>query len=391
MTPIPTLQQIYNGILSDLQTELGVVISLIGRVFLRAMAAVQAGKLKLLYLTLGIIQKNIWPDTADPEALGGTLERFGRVKLGRNPFPAVAGQYDIDVTGTIGGIIKAGTTFKSNDDSAHPGILYVVDNDFTLASSPDTVTVRALTAGDAGQLNNLDGLTATAPIALVDALAFVSAEVVQPLEAETTEAYRQAVLNSFRLEAQGGAGADYRIWSADAQGVKTVYPYAKTGQPCELDLFIEATVVDSIDGKGTPSATTISDVETVVEFNPDTTLLLNERGRRPISAFNIDFQAVTPYDVDINIPGGSFTAAQKAAITTALEDFINLIRPFVPSCDILSEKNDILDVNKIIGVIINVVPGASFSTPTFEVGGVTYTTYTFINGNIPFPNSVTFI
>src|SRR4051812_1989999 len=121
MITIPTLVELYNAIKSDLETEFGATIPVVGKSFLRVFAACQAAKLKLYYLTVGKLQKNIFVDTADPESLGGTLERFGRVKLGRNPFPAQAGQYKIGVSGSIGAVIKSSTTFKSDDNSLSPG------------------------------------------------------------------------------------------------------------------------------------------------------------------------------------------------------------------------------------------------------------------------------
>lgn len=81
---IPTTQELYTSIKSDLETELNINIPVFGKIFLRALAAVQAAKLKLYYLAIASVQKNIFPDTADPESIGGTLERFGIVKLGRN-------------------------------------------------------------------------------------------------------------------------------------------------------------------------------------------------------------------------------------------------------------------------------------------------------------------
>ena len=390
MIKIPTLKELFDDVIADLESQLTVTIPILGPIFLRGLAAVQAAKLKLFYLTIGQLQKNIFVDTADPESTGGTLERFGRIKLNRNPFPATAAKYDIDVTGTIGATIPAGTTFKSDDDSLNPGKLYILDTAFELLTSPDTITVRALEAGIDSKLAISDTLTATAPIATVDQSATVSAENVIPLAAETIEAYRQAAIDSYRLEPQGGAAADYRLWSADAQGVRLVYPFAKSGAANEINLHVEANFVDSTDGKGTPTAAILTAVEAVVEFNPDDTKPLNERGRRPLGVFDIHFLAITIATVDIDIPGLTATAAQKTAIETALAALIFDIRPFVAAADVLANKNDILDTNKIISTILSVIPGASFGTVTLEVNGVYVNTYTFENGEIPSLDNVTF-
>lgn len=390
MITIPTLNQLYTSILNDLQTQYGVSISLVGRVFLRAQAAVQAGKLKLFYLAVGNLQKNIFPDTADSESIGGTLERFGRIKLGRNPFPATAGQYELTVTGTIGGILPASTQFKSDDDSLNPGLIYILDNAVTLTATSQTIIVRALTTGLEGKLNLLDTLSPTAPIALVNSgpgSAYVSTETVTPLAAETIENYRTAILNSFRLEAQGGAATDYRLWSQDAQGVERVYPYAKTGIQGEIDLYVEATIADSIDGKGTPTAQILSDVEDVVNFSPDTTLPVNENGRRPLQVM-VNYYPVTIKTIVITITGyQGLTAPIQATLLAAIQSTVDAIRPFVAAADVLADKNDILDTNKLIGSIIGAKPGAVFTSVSFTVNAVSLSTYTFNNGNIPYLNT----
>ncbi|HYG50089.1 MAG TPA: baseplate J/gp47 family protein, partial [Flavobacteriales bacterium] len=281
MITIPTLQQLNTSIKTALETAYGIVIPTTGKSFLRALVAVQAGKLKEFYLAVANTQKNIFPDTADPESLGGTLERFGRVKLGRNPFPAVAAKYQVTITGSNGVVIPALTQWKSDDDALSPGIVFTLDNPFTMPGTSGTIQLRSLTPGLEGKLNISDKLTITAPIANIDSKVTVQSEITAPQAAETTEEYRTAILNSYRLEPQGGAGGDYRIWAADAQGVKTVYPYAKSGATGEIDLYVEAKIADSIDQKGTPSNAMLTAVKGVVEFNPDITLPLNERGRRP--------------------------------------------------------------------------------------------------------------
>ena len=246
MNNIPTLNELYTQILSDLESSesINITIPLFGKNFLRAMAMVQAAKMKLLYLRVGFVQKNIFVDTADSEAIGGTLERFGRVKLGRNPFPARAAEYTIEVTGTIGATIPASTVFRSDDDSLNPTKLYILDNAYTLVSATDTVLVRALEAGNGSQLLVGDTMTSTIPLANVNQVGEVTIESVEPLAAETIEQYRRITIEAFRLEAQGGAGADYRLWAFDVQAVQQSYPYAKSGNANEVDLYIEATIGD---------------------------------------------------------------------------------------------------------------------------------------------------
>lgn len=391
MITIPTLSELYDAVKTDLETKFGDSIPSFGKNFLRVLAAVQAGKLRIYYLAIGHLQKNIFVDTAEPEATGGTLERFGRVKLGRNPFAATQGQYQIQVTGTVGSIILVGTVFKSNDDSTHPEKLFIVDTQLELAASPATLVVRALEAGLDSEMAIGEGMTATIPIAGVNGATIVTAVEEAPLDAETLEDYREKALIAFRTEPNGGAASDYRLWSQDAQGVERVYPYAKSGATAEINLFIEATLVDSLDGKGTPTAAIIDAVEEVVEFDPDTTKPLNERGRRPLGVFQVNYLPVTIKEIDITIPDYvNSTAEIEALITAALIEMISEIRPFIAGADILADRNDILDTNKIIATIIASKPGSVFGAIVLEVDSIPLSTYTFVFGNIPHLNSVVF-
>lgn len=392
MTTIPTISQLYTAIKADLTSAYGDPIPVFGKVFLRAIAIVQAGKLKIYYLALGLVQKNIFIDTADPENVGGTLERFGRVKLNRNPFPATAGQYTVQVTGTIGATIVASTRFKSNDDSLSPGVFFILDSTHILVATTDSITIRALTPGLDSKQQIGDGLTATGPIAGVNALVLVTAEVVEPLAAEGIEEYRSKGLDSYRLEPQGGADSDYRLWSADAQGVKQTYPYAKSGFANEIDLFIEAVIADSTDGKGTPSALLLAAVEAVVEFDPDTTKPLNDRGRRPLGVFQVHYLPITPKNIDIQITGFvGITSDIQTLIFDSMKQALSTIRPFVAGADILANKNDIFGQNQIISIILTVRPGSIFGVIQLSVSGTPVSIYTFTQGNIPFLNSITYV
>lgn len=381
MTNIPTLQQLYAQVLADLEQELNITIPVFGKSFLRALAAVQAAKLKLIYLALGNVQKNIFIDTADPESQGGTLERFGRVKLRRNPFPAVAGVYTVSVTGTLGAVIPASTTFKSDDTSASPGKLFVLDSAFTL-DGINLISIRALEPGTDSRLVVSNTLTVTAPIALADSQVTVTAETTEPLPAEDIEQYRRLGIQAYRLEPQGGSQSDFRLWASDVQGVKQSYPFATPAQTAEVDLYIESTI-----GDGTASSGLLQDVKDSIELpTPD------RPSRLPLGVFEVNYLSVTPLDVDIQITGFvGITPEIETLLENALISELSNIRPFVSGIDVLSEKNDIFDVNRIISVILSARPGSVFGAVQLTVDGNIVSTFTFQNGDIPKFNSLTFV
>jgi uncharacterized phage protein gp47/JayE len=383
MNNIPTLNQLYNQIIADFESSgaFDITIPVFGKNFLRGLAMVQAAKLKIYYLLIGKVQKNIFADTADSEANGGTLERFGRVKLNRNPFAAIAGVYDVEVTGLIGSTIQASTTFKSDDNSLNGGYLFVLDETFILTSTTDTISLRALTSGLESRLIVGDTLTSTQPISGVNSQVEVTAITTIPQSAETIEEYRRKTLEAYRLEPQGGSGADYRLWAFEVQGVKQAYPYATSGFNNEIDLFIEA-----IDGDGVPTNDLLDDVRDNIELPTST-----RPARKPLGIFQINYLPIETWDIDIVINDFvDLTTEIEEEIEEAIIDVISQIRPFVSSVDILSERNDIISKNIIIQTILNTRSGSVFGAIDLSVNGNPVTSSQFLFGRIPLFNSLTF-
>jgi len=391
MTTIPTREQIYNSIIEDIENEFSITVSPFGRSLFKTLAAVLAGVLKMGYLFTGNVQRQVLPDLADPEAIGGTLERHGELRLGRKPFPAKSASYTATVTGINASVIPASRTWKSDDTSAAPGYLYIIDNSFTLSGTSGTITIRALTPGAISRLVAGNTLTITSPLPGINPTITILAETIAPKAAETIEEYRQKVIQSYRLEPQGGSKGDYRLWGYDAQGVRQIYPYAVSGSNNEVNVYVEATIADSVDGFGTPTSDILDDVAAVIEYSPDTTLTLAERGRRPLGLFAANVLAIDVQAVNITIPSFvDLTAEKQATILAALTEALYNIRPFADGIDVVAERNDILDIARISSVILQAIPGSSFAAPTFTVAGVPLPTYTFDTGEIPYLDTITY-
>jgi len=380
MADIPTLQELKTQIENDLRTELGITTTWVGKVILRVIATVQAAKLKLYYLAIGEVQKNLFADTANSEADGGTLERFGRTKLNRNPFPAGAGIYTLNVTGSAGGTIPKGAVYKSTSNSKSPEKLFSVEAEVTLTGATGQIQVRALEAGTDARLLEADELELTAPIADVDNLADVDSVDTAPTTAETTEEYRDNVLEAFQLEAQGGAATDYRLWALDVQGVRTAYAYVKDGEPFAVQSFIEALPDDSEPGEppGVPPTSMLDDVADVYELDPDTSKPLAERGRRPLGVYNLEVLAVVPIPVIVRIYDLSDTSASvKDTIEAAIEAFLYEIRPYIAGAD-GNNRNDVLYLSRLNAAISDALASTVFYTNVeMNVDSSDVTSYAF--------------
>jgi uncharacterized phage protein gp47/JayE len=377
----PKLSELQASILAAFETRFDTINRGLKATF-RTLAQVLAGQLRLVYLYSADVQRNVFPDLADKEVDGGTLERFGRARLGRDPFPATAGIYLVDIKGVAGGVVRQGVIFKSTS-----GYNYSNEAAFTLTGATGQIEVRSLTTGLEARLQVGAKITATEPMLNVDSSATVNQETETPLNAEDIEDYRAKILQSFRIEAQGGASGDYRLWAADAQGVEKVYPF--TGNPGQINLYIEATEEDSIDGNGTPSQTIIDNVEEVVILDPDTTKNINERGRLPMGVYEINYLPIATVPVSVNILGytGNISEAQTL-LADAFKLYFKTIRPYVAPVDEVDSSN--LSSQRLIGIASDALPiEYTFTSLEMIIAAVPVSVRKFINGDIPIVGTIT--
>lgn len=388
--PIPSISDLYNKIASDLKNKLGIIVIAI-KFVINALSAVLAAQLKLLYLYLVDVQNNQFPDTADTAANGGTLERQGLMYLGRLPFAATGGIYTANVTGVDGSLIPKGTQFLSNAGTNAPGNLYTNDSDYYLTGTSGSLPIRSLLQGASYLLNIGDTLTPTAPIIGVNSIVTISAVTQVPVNAEDPEVYRQAVLNALRLQPQGGSKTDYREWATDANGVRLVYPYVKNGEPGTVQVYVEAVTSSSTDGHGTPSGGLLTEVAAVIEMDPDATLPIGKRGRRPIQA-NVEVLPINPIPVDIVITSLQVnTSTVRDNISANVSTYLYGVRPYISGSDLPRDKNDVLSAVKLQSVVNDTIGTANtFLAFTMSVNGVAVNVFTYTLANIPYLRNVTY-
>lgn len=386
---IPTLQDLEDQIMNSYATEFGISVDDLGDTF-KIDAKVTAALLYPFYLTTGRIENNIFPDLADED----TLLRYGNGLLGRGLKPATSGEYSVEVTGTVGQTISAGTTFKSNDDSKSPGYLYVLDFDYTLTSETDSIQLRALTSGLKSSLIIGDQLTSTQPLTAIDDEIEVTATVTTPSDAEEIDSYREDVLEALRLEPQGGSPSDYRLWALDVAEVRTVYPYLKPNNIGDIDIYIEATEENSESIIGVPSQAIIDDVYKKPSGGDAESgaIIYNEsegRGRKPVGIYSVDAYPVEPVSIDLEFTDLTNIAARDE-IQSTVDDYLYNIRPFIAGAASLLDKNDILTVGQLISIVVGVLDeqGGTFSDLSMRVDSDLVNTYTFTYGFYPYLRNI---
>ena len=390
MKTIPTIKDIYGQIEKDLKNKLNLQDTEL-KLVVDAIASVFSGQIKLVYLYLYDIQKNSFPDTADPESEGGMLSRLGYIFLGRYPFPASDGYYTAIVTGIENSKLRSQLTFKSNDEALNIGKMFILDSEHTMSGGENIITIRSLDAGLGSLLNPGDKLNITEPVLGADAVITIQNVVTRPTSPESTDDYRQKILDIIQIEPFGGARGDYRIWSTDARGVKRVYPYVKENESGTVQIYVEATTDDSVDGEGTPSLSLMDEVKDVIELDPDQTKPINERGRKPIQA-NIEVLPISVRYVTINIGGlNNRSEEEKTNLFNGILNYIQTVRPFIQGADLDRNRNDILSSGKLQGIALDSLNKSNyFNTFTMYVDGQIETQFQFSRANIPVLREITY-
>lgn len=390
MAYIPTIQELYQNIANDLKNKLNLSDDDLKKV-LDAFALVIAAQFKLNYLSLSDIQNNVFPDTADSAINGGTLDRHGLIQLNRLQKPATNGVFEVSVISVVGSQLRSGLTFKSNDDSLNPGKIYILDSEEITTSNPQIIEIRSIDGGIDFGLDIGNTLTITEPVIGVEQNVSVISVIEQPLAAESEEAFRKAIIDSIQLEPQGGSKTDYRLWAADAQGVRNTYPYVKDGAAGTVQIFVEATVIDSVDSNGTPSQPILNEVAEVIEFDPDITKPLAERGRRPIQAI-IEVLPIVINPIDVTITSLNINTVEiQNSIRENIKQYLSGVRPFVAGGDLARNKNDILYSARIQSVVTDVLDASNFFSDFLVfVNGVQQNSYLFSKENIPYLRNLVF-
>ena len=376
MTTIPTLGSLSSTIKSNIQSALGIVLSIIFPLFLAALPTVLAAQFWLLYIFIGQVQTNLSTYYCDY----ATLLRRGQEILGRLPFPATAGVYVVSVTGTAGSIISGNQVFISSVTSASPNQTFIITGGaYVMTGLGDAITITAQQAGLIGTLNVGDTLTPVSPILGVNNLVTVGIIDTVAADGETEAEYRQKVIEKIQTQAGSWSAADYRLVGTEVAGVQQTYAYATSGAPAQVTVYLQGEV------PGTPiSATIISNY--IAALAPV----------QPLGVWFANCIASTIVNMDVTItaaPFAALTSAQQTLVTAALTAFINTVTPFIAAADNTATRNDVISAfgsNGLATTIGNAIPGVGFGDVTFTVSSVSQDYWQADNGQIPYLTSVTY-
>lgn len=365
----PTTKQISDNIIAQLEASLNQTIPLLPKSFLRVLAKVLAGVFILLYKYGGFMFLQIFVQTASASetTINGKivvpLTQWGRLIGIGDPVGATQAELSIDITvENQVGILPSGTQLVG----AINGVTYITIGAVTLSAATVAATIRAVSdqsgGGGAGAIGNLDPgaiVSFANPLANVARDAVVTSQIITGADAESTEAYRQRIIDRFQKLPQGGAYADYELWGEEVAGIVNVYPYT-SDNPGQVDVYVEADT--ATDPDGIPTSAQLQAVLDSIEKD--------ENGlatRRPANALANTLPIIrVGFDATVYDLVADNLATVQADIQDAIEEFFLNAEPFIDGLTI-PPRRDRIARTALIGLVEDIVTAANgtFTTVTF--------------------------
>jgi uncharacterized phage protein gp47/JayE len=303
MSSIPTVQEIKEQVLSDIESELnGETPSLPVSVF-EIIAVAIGGALYSVYKFGQWIRRQIFVITADDDAV---LERGN--EYGLTPTPATKGLFQATLTGVDGTVINSGEIFTKGN------FAYETTNLAVISGGVATVTFEPLLFGSDSNLLVSDELELSTPIIGLDNIATITQVIVSGSNQESINDFKQRIINRQQTPPQGGSVPDYVQWSTEVPGIVEAFPFRVA--PGNI-------VVYGITNDNTDETTRIPDSSKRTELET----YLNDPKRKPMND-NVTVQAQT--NVGFVVTGQNLvpnTGELRTAIENAIFSYLLSRRP----------------------------------------------------------------
>lgn len=326
----PTIKETQQRIIADIEGQYSQTIPLLAKAVFRVMSYVYAGVIIILY-KYGTDQfRQRFVQTANEFWLSILGELVGVFRQNATTWNGV-----IDVISTTTTTLNVGSQLVNNDT----GVVYLVSGDTAITPGTIAVLVFSTVGGSIGNLEADDEIAFAKPLPGISDIAVVSSTAIVGEDKEDIEIYRQRVLDRYQKKPQGGALADYELWSEEAPNVINAYPYANA-TPGIVDIYTE---VDN-QTDGIPTAPQLVIVESYIDFDPDTGIA----NRRPVQAQR-QALPITRIGFDIEITGlNPDTPDNRTAIESSLDSLFLGKAPFVEGLTVT--RNDTITQAEAVSV-----------------------------------------
>lgn len=294
----PTLRQVRMMVRDDVVAALSGATQ-IGNSVLRVLSDTMAGLAHLTLRYLDWMSRQMLPDTAERE----WLDRHGNIWLvnadgtkGRKSATLAVGS--ITLTGVAGTVVPEGTIFSGVD------VEYETTQEITIGSGATEVTIRALDAGAAGNLEEgeivnmvgtIDGTDGTGAVVMLDG----------GVDEESDELLRERILMRIQNPPMGGDVADYVQWALSIPGVTRAWAAPEMGVGTVTVRFMMDELRSA--SNGIPNSEDIAMVRAILD------------DERPVTVMDLFVEAPIPqyYNItisDLDIDNSTVRAKIEASI-----------------------------------------------------------------------------
>ena len=360
-----TIEEIRTLIISSIQQQWNNQLRILPKSFVRILATVMAGVFIILFKQIGWLFLQIFPETAywgEVNILGSRIRplvKWGVLLGAGEPRPGTrwTGKIRVKVV-SLNSFLKTGTQLKSN----LTGKLYVIEETTALNGETVEVNIVCTETGTAGNIEPGEQLYFVSPQGNVEKITTITASN-DAMNDETEADYRYRVVNRWRMQPQGGALADYRIWASEVAGVLNVYPYKDGNSPSGVLLYVSGNT--SVYPDRVPSGEVLTAVGKACTYNPET----GKASRKPITATidprgdesysNIKPVNIVVFDVYINdfntddfnrtngISAGEFALSVKEPV----EEYFLGREPYIRGLSDDNNKTNLVSRNSVSSVV----------------------------------------
>jgi uncharacterized phage protein gp47/JayE len=296
---IPTIKEIKDRIVSDLETYLNQTTPLLPKAFNRVLA----GAIVLW------TYKQIFPDSADITS----LKLLGAL-VGVEQLPATFTVLTANVPGTESYTVTVGTLFRGANN-----MVYKVTTAGVVTGGVAGVSLTAQKSGEIGNLADGSILDIVKTDSQLIGTATVTATTTDGDNAESDDSLRIRVSAAYKKRKTGGSPVDYEAWGLETPNFDWISPVDSNTLPG--DVVVYGKVDNQPDGIPTPSQ--LNQLLEYLKVNPVSGL----RDRHPIGPDPIP-TAITRQEFDIEIFIQDGTPAIESDIEAAVIDYVENRQPF---------------------------------------------------------------
>lgn len=304
MPSIPTIIQIKEQILSDIESETSKTAPLLPLSVWNTIATVLAGTLYLVYKFIDWTRKQIFVSTADYEGLILRGEEYGL-------YPNVSQEWrgTASITGTDGTNIPVGKIYTIGNYS------YQVTELATISSGSAILKLEALNSGSDSNLIANDILTESNPSIGLSSTITIQSITQSGSNEEDIESFRNRISLRQKFPPQGGSVNDYIAWTLEVPNISEVFPYLNSPGY----IYIYVLLKTDNPSNRLPDSSKNQEIEDYLNAHP----------LRPLNS-NVNVVTFTEIVININISNLQIDSpSMRATIENEISDYLYSRRPLL--------------------------------------------------------------